>query len=162
MTKNFSRYIEIPRRTSWLDSNTSTRCSCSIDGYLSCTPVHSKCARPCLVHRRDPYSISYYFPSGSSWITTSKEQCRRCRCDQGERQCLNCHPILTIKIDTRLTSLRDDSRLQPSTLSRQRQIRPCLLELESNSHRLIYPGQQTWWQEKCYFCSMYQGRLIRC
>ncbi len=168
VSEKSSRYIEIPRETSWIDRDTCTRCSCSLDGRLSCEYVHATCIRPCLIHKTRPISLMYYFPSGSKWLTPPNDKCRSCMCTNGQRKCINCDQILKIDIDSK-TVLNNNQQgaaigefsLLP-LISTSDKIKPCLLEINTNSHRLILPGQQTWFEERCYFCSKRGGRLISC
>ena len=166
-----SRYIEIAHDTSWTDSDACTQCSCSSNGHLTCRHVHERCTRSCLLHKKRPVSIMYFFPSGSQWFTPSTEPCRSCQCVHGQRTCTHCDRILEIDIDT--TNLRQQNNQPPSrpaigeyhllpveaTLARAM---PCLLQINEHSHRLIYPGQQTWFEQRCYFCSQENGRLLTC
>jgi hypothetical protein len=163
-----SRYTEIPRETSWIDRDTCTRCSCGLDGRLTCEYVHATCNRPCLIHKTRPISMMYYFPPGSKWLTPPNDKCRSCSCVNGQRKCIKCDQILKIDIDSQTVlnnnqqgSAVGEYRLLPS-ISTFIRAKPCLLPININSHRLILPGQQTWFEERCYFCSKRDGRLIFC
>ncbi|CAF4388124.1 unnamed protein product, partial [Adineta steineri] len=100
ITKPFSRYIEIPRETSWIDRNSCTQCTCTLDGYLQCEILHETCSRPCLLRKTRPISVLYYFPSGSKWLTPPHSKCRSCTCINGQRKCFNCDKILKIDVIT--------------------------------------------------------------
>jgi hypothetical protein len=162
-----SRYIEIPRETSWIDRNKCTRCSCTLDGRLTCEFLDAKCHRPCLIHKTRPIPIMYFFPSGLKWMTPPKDKCRSCTCVNGYRRCVNCDQILKINVDTNRVlnnqqrPIVDEYRLLPS-ISTSVKTTPCLLKVNINSHRLILPGQKTWFEERCYICSKRDGRLISC
>lgn len=165
-SSNLSRYFEIPRETSWIDRDVCTRCSCTLDSQLKCDYLHSSCTRPCLLHKKNPIPITYYFSSGSTWSTLPTDQCRSCTCHNGERKYLDCDQIVKIDVST----ISDDSHHQErsSAIGEYRlptkfiQATPCVLELNTNSHRLIFPGQQTWFEQRCYFCSLNGDQLIRC
>ena len=166
ITEKSSRYIEIARETSWTDRNSCTRCSCSLDGHLTCEYLHATCKRPCLIHKTRPVSMIYYFPPGAKWLTPPNDHCRSCTCVDGQRKCVNCDQILKIDIDgdsesntNQHGSAIGEYRLMPSTSIR---MKPCLLQIDRSSHQLILPGQQTWFEERCYFCSKRDGRLISC
>ncbi len=166
ISSNISRYIEIPRETSWLDRDACTRCSCLLDGHLKCEFLHQSCIRPCLLHKTRPISILYYFSSGSKWLTPPNDKCRLCTCMNGERKCMQCDQIVKIDIDTMThnnhqqqeSTAIGEFRLLPKILKAT----PCLLETGINSHRLIFPGQQTWFEQRCYFCSLRGDQLIAC
>jgi hypothetical protein len=106
----------------------------------------------------------YYFPSGSKWLTPPHDKCRSCRCINGERKCLECDQIVKINVDTIAQNNQQESsaigelRLLPRILKAT----PCLLETGVNSHLLIFPGQRTWFEQRCYFCSLDGDRLIAC
>jgi hypothetical protein len=168
ITEKFSRYIEIPRETSWIDRDGCTRCSCTLDARLTCEYLHATCHRPCLIHKTRPISMMYYFPADSKWLTPPNDKCRSCRCVNGERKCINCDQVLKIDIDSKTVlnnnqhgSAIGEYRLFPS-ISTIIKAKPCLLQISISSHRLILPGQQTWFEERCYFCSKRDGRLISC
>jgi len=59
-----------------------------------------------------------------------------------------------------LRSVQIDVRQLKSNLVNR--MTPCLLQTTDNSHRLIYPGQRTWFGQKCFFCSRNGDRLIEC
>jgi hypothetical protein len=110
----------------------------------------------------------YYFPADSKWLTPPNDKCRSCRCVNGERKCINCDQVLKIDIDSKTVlnnnqhgSAIGEYRLFPS-ISTIIKAKPCLLQISISSHRLILPGQQTWFEERCYFCSKRDGRLISC
>lgn len=162
-----SRYIEIPRETSWIDRQACTRCSCTLEGHLKCEFLQQTCTRPCLIHKIRPIEIMYYFSSGSKWLTPTNDKCRSCTCFNGERKCLNCDQI--IQIDINVTNNQQQQQSSSSSaigeyrISSQRiKAIPCILKTSMNSHRLIYPGQQTWFEGKCYFCLQDDSRLITC
>lgn len=165
-----SRYIEIPLKTSWIDRDTCTRCTCSSEGRLMCEFLHKICSRPCLIQKTRPISIMYYFPSGSKWITPPNDKCRSCACTNGQRKCINCDQVLKIDInDNRI--LKNNNNQQQSSIGEIRLLpsiptstktKPCLLKINTNSHRLILPGQQTWFESNCYLCSGGDGRLMSC
>ena len=157
-SENYSRYLEIPRETSWVDALGCTRCSCSSAGLLHCEHLRASCPHPCLHHKRHPFPISYYFPSDSTWFAPVREKCRSCSCDNGQRSCSDCNELLKINIGPKVSS----PSLGEFRLLSASETRPCLLTLQTNAHRLIYPGQQTWFEERCYFCSKDNGRLLRC
>ncbi len=161
-----SRYIEIPRETSWIDRDTCTQCSCSLNGRLTCEFLSSTCNRPCLIHKTRPVSVMYYFSSGSKWLTPPNDKCRSCSCINGERRCINCEQVLKIDIDAKNNNDQQKSaigeyRLSPS-IPTSAKTTPCLIQISISSHRLILPGQQTWFEGRCYFCSKRDGRLISC
>jgi hypothetical protein len=85
-------------------------------------------------------------------------------CTNGERKCIQCDQIIKIHIHTMIHHNQQESisigeyRLSPNIVKAT----PCLLETGINSHRLIFPGQQTWFEERCYFCSLRGDRLIAC
>lgn len=165
-TQKSSRYIEIARETSWTDRESCTRCSCTLDGRLTCEYLHATCKRPCLIHKTRPVPMMYYFPPGSKWLTPPNDKCRSCLCVDGQRKCINCDQILKIDIDSAPVlnnnqpgSAVGEYRLAPSASVK---MKPCLLQTDPSSHRLILPGQQTWFEERCYFCSKRDGRLISC
>jgi hypothetical protein len=171
ISEKSSRYIEIPRQTSWIDRDTCIRCSCLLDGRLSCEYLHTTCNRPCLIHKTRPISLMYYFPSGSKWLTPPNDKCRSCMCVNGQRKCTNCDQILNIDIDSRPVFNNNNNNQRGSAIGEYRllpsisttvKIKPCLLQINISSHRLILPGQQTWFEERCYFCSKRDGRLISC
>ncbi len=161
-----SRYIEISRETSWIDRDACTRCSCTLDGRLKCDFLHESCTRPCLLYKTRPIPIMYYFPSGSKWLTPPNDKCRSCMCINGQRKCMNCDPI--VKIDVNTTTYNNNQQQRSTAIGEYRLLptilraTPCLLETGINSHRLIFPGQQTWFEERCYFCSQSDSRLITC
>jgi len=166
ISEELSRYIEIPRETSWIDRDACTRCSCTLDGHLKCEFLHESCTHPCLLHKTRPISIMYYFPSGLKWLTPPNDKCRSCTCIDGQRQCIHCDQIVKIDVSTisptnnnqqRSTSI-GEYRLLPTIIKST----PCLLQTGINSHRLIFPGQQIWFEQRCYFCSKGDGRLITC
>ncbi|CAF1116006.1 unnamed protein product [Adineta steineri] len=162
ITKPFSRYIEIPRETLWIDRNSCTQCTCTLDGYLQCEILHETCSRPCLLRKTRPVSVIYYFPSGSKWLTPPHSRCRSCTCINGQRKCFNCDKILKIDVITnnnqQQTSAIGEFRLLPIL----KKTKPCILQTSISSHRLIFPGQQIWYEQRCYFCSKTDGRLITC
>ncbi|UJR38073.1 hypothetical protein I4U23_030754 [Adineta vaga] len=164
ISEKSSRYIEIPRETSWIDHQKCTQCSCTLDGRLSCEFLHSTCNRSCLIQKTQPIPLLYYFPPGSKWFTPPNDKCRSCMCVNGERKCINCDQILKINIESdppqraAIGELRLDSPISTSV----KQTKPCVLQISTNSHRLILPNQRTWFQERCYICSKYHGRLISC
>ena len=166
ITEKSSRYIEIARETSWTDRNSCTRCTCTLDGRLTCEYLHAMCKRPCLIHKTRPISMIYYFPPGSKWLTPPNDQCRSCTCIDGQRKCVNCDQILKIDIesvpilnlDERGSAIGEYSLLPTMPIK----VKPCLLQIDPSSHRLVLPGQQTWFEEHCYFCSKRDGRLISC
>jgi len=110
----------------------------------------------------------YYFPPSSKWLTPPNDKCRSCMCINGQRKCINCDQILKIDIDSK-TILNNNQRgsaigeysLLPS-ISTSMKMKPCLLQISISSHQLVLPGQQTWFEERCYFCSKRDGRLISC
>jgi hypothetical protein len=161
------RYIEIPRETSWIDHHACTRCSCTLDGHLKCEFLHISCTRPCLLNKTRPVALMYYFPSGSKWLTPPNDKCRSCMCINGQRQCINCDEIIQIDVNTvtknyqqRLAAIGEYRLL--STVPTHIKTTPCLLQTGISSHRLIFPGLQTWFEQRCYFCSQSGGRLITC
>ncbi|CAF0826375.1 unnamed protein product [Rotaria sordida] len=164
-----SRYIEIPRETSWIDRNTCTRCSCKTDGRLTCEFLHATCNRPCLLQKTRPVLVMYYFPSGSKWFTPPNDKCRSCTCINGQRTCINCDQILKININMNRVLKNNNQKqsaigeysLLPSGPTSIK-TKPCLLQINISSHRLVLPGQQTWFENRCYFCSKTDGRLISC
>ncbi|CAF3454708.1 unnamed protein product [Rotaria sp. Silwood1] len=165
-----SRYIEIPRETSWVDRNTCTRCACQSNGRLTCEFLHATCNRPCLLQKTRPILVMYYFPSGSKWVTPPNDKCRSCACVNGQRTCINCDQILKIDIKTNTVLNNNNQQKQwaigeysllPS-IQTPIKTKPCLLQINMSSHRLILPGQQTWFESRCYFCSKTDGRLISC
>ncbi|CAF1112742.1 unnamed protein product [Rotaria sordida] len=169
ISTKLSRYIEIPRETSWIDRSICTRCSCTLDGKLKCEFINQLCTRPCLLHKIRPISIMYYFPSGTKWLTPENEKCRSCMCINGQRKCINCDQI--IKIDVSANNNNDKKQLTPDSVGYYRLVptrsniikaTPCLLQTSTGSHRLIFPGQLTWFEKRCYFCSQRGGRLIIC
>jgi hypothetical protein len=169
ISEELSRYIEIPRETSWIDRDACTRCSCTLDGRLKCEFLHQSCTRPCLLYKTRLISIMYYFPSGSKWLTPPNDKCRSCMCINGQRNCMNCDQIVKIDISTPTTNNNNNQQQQRSTAIGEFRLlptiikkTPCLLKTGINSHRLIFPGQQTWFQQRCYFCSQGDGRLITC
>lgn len=168
-----SLYIEIPRETSWIDRDTCTRCACTSNGLLTCEYLHATCNRPCLVQKTRPVSVMYYFPSGSKWLTPPSDKCRSCSCVNGQRRCINCDQILQININAnRLSNNNNNYYRQQQTAigeysvvpsaSQLEKTKPCLVKITSSAHRLILPGQQTWVENRCYFCSKTDGRLIFC
>lgn len=172
LTSRISRYIEIPRETSWIDRTSCTRCSCTLDGQLTCVNIHESCARPCIIYATRPISVMYYFSSGTKWLTSRTDKCVLCKCINGQRNCTSCDR--TVKID--ISSLRnntnkdnqsqsrtdiDNYRLSPLG-SKMIKVTPCVLKINVNSHHLIYPGQLTYFENRCYFCSNTGDRLIRC
>ena len=170
INKKISRYIEIPRETSWIDYNSCTRCSCRLDGQLKCEFIRESCSRPCLLHKRHPVSIMYYFPSGSQWLTPQSDQCRSCRCINGQRKCINCEQILNIGINSYNNKYKNNQQQQAAIgktellprISTIFKAIPCLLETDINSHRLIFPGQLIWFEERCYFCSRTGDQVVEC
>ena len=106
----------------------------------------------------------YYFPSALQWLTPANDKCRLCTCTNGTRTCMDCEPIVKIDVRTEKTIDREQStsigemRLSPSMIKAT----PCILQTSINSHRLIFPGQHTWFEERCYFCSSRGDKLIRC
>ena len=170
INKKISRYIELPRETSWIDYNACTRCSCRLDGQLKCEFIHESCSRPCLLHKTHPVSIMYYFPSDSQWLTSWSDQCRSCRCINGQRKCINCEQILNIDIRAGNNKNKNNQQQQAdigehrllSSVSTIFKARPCLLETGIHSHRLIFPGQLIWFEEHCYFCSRTDNQLVKC
>jgi hypothetical protein len=161
LSLNLTRYIEIPRETSWIDRDACTRCSCTLNGQLKCEYLHQSCARPCLLQKTRPISIMYYFPSGSKWLTPVNDKCRSCMCINGKRKCRNCDEI--VQIDVSNTFSEQSKAIGEYVLSpKVFKATPCLLQISPNSHRLIYPGQQTWFEQRCYFCSQRGDQLIRC
>ena len=165
ISEKSSRYIELPRETSWIDRDTCTRCSCGSNGRLTCEFLHPACSRPCLVHKSRPISIIYYFPSGSKWLTPPNDRCRSCICINGQRKCINCDQILKIDIDDKNNnpqrSAIGEYSLLPSIQAPVKTI-PCMLKMNASSQRLILPGQRTWFEGRCYYCSKPGGRLISC
>ncbi|CAF3028816.1 unnamed protein product [Rotaria socialis] len=171
LTNKLSRYIEIPRETSWIDHNSCTRCSCTLDGQLKCVRIHESCVRPCIVYTARPISIMYYFPSGTKWLTPKNDTCISCMCINGQRKCHSCDQVVKIDVDiTNHTKMNnkshpgkaiDNYRLLPAVFNMTKAT-PCLLQTGTNSHRLIFPGQLTWFEKQCYFCSNSGDRLIRC
>lgn len=165
-----SRYVEIIRDTSWTDFGACTRCSCTSNGRLTCEFLHATCTRPCLVQKTLPVSVLYYFPSGSKWLTPPHDKCRSCICVNGQRRCINCDQVLRIDIDASRMLKNDHQQHQSSigefnllpSMNIPIKIVPCVVQMSSNSHRLILPGQQTWFENRCYFCSKAGGRLIFC
>jgi hypothetical protein len=171
ISEKSSRYIEIARETSWTDRNTCTKCSCTLDGRLTCEYLYATCQRPCLVHKNRPISIMYYFPSGSKWLTPPNDKCRSCMCVNGQRKCIRCDQVLQISIDTNTALTNNNNNQQRSAIgeysllpssSSSVKTKPCLLQTSISSHRLILPGQQTWFEGRCYFCSKGGGRLLSC
>ena len=161
LTPNLTRYIEIPRETSWIDHDACTRCSCTLNGQLKCEYLHQSCTRPCLLRKTRPISIMYYFPSGSKWLTPITDKCRSCMCINGKRKCHNCDEI--VKIDVSNKHAEQSKAIGEYALSPKKfQVTPCILQITANAHRLIYPGQQTWFEQRCYFCSQRGDQLIRC
>ncbi|CAF3811378.1 unnamed protein product [Rotaria socialis] len=165
-----SRYMEIPRETSWVDRDTCTRCACTLDGRLTCEYLHATCNRPCLIQKTRPISVMYYFPSGSKWLTPPNDKCRSCTCVDGQRRCINCDQVLQIDINaSRFLKNKNQQQqsgigeysLLPSTPEAEK-TKPCLIKTTVSSHRLILPGQKTWFENRCYFCSKNDGRLIPC
>ncbi len=162
-----SRYIEIPRETSWIDQHACTRCSCTLDGHLKCDFIHQSCTRPCLLNKTRPVSLMYYFPSGSKWLTPPNDKCRSCMCINGQRKCINCDEIIKINVSTIINNYPQqlppigEYSLLPTVLTNIKTT-PCLLQTGISSHRLIFPGQRTWFEQRCYFCSQRDGRLITC
>ncbi|CAF2258900.1 unnamed protein product [Rotaria magnacalcarata] len=165
-----SRYMEIPRETSWVDRDTCTRCACTLDGRLACEYLHATCNRPCLIQKTRPISVMYYFPSGSKWLTPSNDKCRSCTCVDGQRRCINCDQVLQIDINAN-RFLKNKNRQQQSGIGeysllpstqKVEKTKPCLIKITVSSHRLILPGQKTWFENRCYFCSKTDGRLISC
>ena len=169
-TARTSRYIEIPRLTSWTDPTSCTRCACVSDGRLTCEFLHATCDRPCLLHKTRPISITYYFPPGSKWVTPPNDKCRSCSCVNGHRKCLNCDQILKIDVNTnRVSNNEIDEQRAPlgayslSTASSTSVKKvTCILQTAVNAHRIILPGQRTWLENRCYYCSKRDGRLIAC
>ena len=115
--------------------------------------------------------MMYYFPPGSKWLTPPHDKCRSCMCSNGQRKCINCDQILKISIDSKIVLNNNNQQQQGSavgeysllpSVSTSVKIKPCLLQINTSSHRLILPGQQTWFEERCYFCSKRDGRLIIC
>jgi hypothetical protein len=111
----------------------------------------------------------YYFPSGSKWLTPPSDKCRSCMCINGQRKCINCDRILKIDVSNNNNNNNNSQqspaigefRLLPTVLTVMK-MTPCLLQTSISSHRLIFPGQQTWFEQRCYFCSQRGGRLITC
>jgi hypothetical protein len=141
-----------------------------LDGRLTCEYLHENCKRPCLIQKARPIPLIYYFPPGSKWLTPPNDKCRSCMCINGQRKCINCDQILNIDIDSKTNSNNNNNqrgssigeyRLVPS-ISKPIRMKPCLLQINPSSHQLILPGQQTWFEERCYFCSKRDGRLIFC
>ena len=164
VSEQLSRYIEIPRETSWSDRDGCTRCSCTLDGSLKCEFPRPTCVRACLLQKARPVAVMYYFPSGLKWPTPLENKCRTCSCTNGQRKCFNCDQILNIVVDTRI----DPNHQQPASIGEFRLLpalikaTPCVLQTSVSSHRLIFPGQQIWYERRCYFCSRNDARLIRC
>jgi len=110
----------------------------------------------------------YYFPSGSNWLTPPNDKCRSCKCINGQRSCINCDQIVKIDISTPTTNNNKQQQQRSTAIGEFRLLptiiksTPCLLKTGINSHRLIFPGQQTWFEQRCYFCSQGDGRLITC
>jgi hypothetical protein len=109
----------------------------------------------------------YYFPSGSQWLTPPNDQCRSCMCFNGQRKCLNCDEIVQIDVSTATNNNNNHQQRSSAIgeymlLPRMMKTTPCLLQTGINSHRLIFPGQQTWFEQQCYFCSQGGDRLITC
>lgn len=166
-----SRYIEMPRETSWTDQSGCTRCSCTLDGRLTCEYLYATCSRSCLIQKTRPISLMYYFPPNSKWLTPPTDKCRSCMCVNGQRKCINCDQILKISIDSKSVFNNNDMNQRGSPIGEFRllpavstsvKIKPCVLPIDNSSHQLILPGQQTWLDERCYFCSKRDGRLILC
>lgn len=160
--RNFSRYTEIPRGTSWTDDRLCTRCTCAVDGSFLCQSINDKCSKSCLLRKSRPFEMVYYFPPGAQWLTPANEKCRSCTCHNGQRQCLDCNQILNIEIETKSTrsiSSVGEYRLPKSMTTRAH---PCVLQIKPHTYRLIYPGQQTWFENFCYFCSIENSQLILC
>ncbi|CAF1011715.1 unnamed protein product [Adineta steineri] len=169
ISEKSSRYIEIPRETSWIDKNKCTQCSCTLNGRLTCEFLHDRCSRACLIHKSQPISIIYYFPSGSKWLTPPNDKCRSCICVNGQRTCINCDQTVKIDIAAAATALNNIQKrpaigeysLLPLK-SQSAKTTPCLLQINTSSHRLILPGQKTWFKERCYICSKHSSRLLSC
>ncbi|UJR08208.1 hypothetical protein I4U23_012481 [Adineta vaga] len=147
-----------------MDHDACTRCSCTLDGVLKCETLRDTCIRPCLLRKTRPISIMYYFPSGTKWLTPLNNKCQSCSCTNGQRKCFNCDQILKINVSTKndyhqqRSAAIGEYRLIPTIL----RATPCILQTSINSHRLIFPGQQVWFEQRCYFCSKNNARLIRC
>ncbi|CAF0964763.1 unnamed protein product, partial [Adineta ricciae] len=159
-----SRYIEIPRETSWIDQQRCTQCSCTLDGRLFCEFLHSTCNRSCLIEKTQPIPLMYYFPPGAKWVTPPHDKCRSCMCVRGERKCINCDQILKINVENSAPqrSPIGEFRLGSPISTSSKQIKPCVLQISTNSHRLLLPSQRTWFQERCFVCSKQHGRLVSC
>ena len=164
-----SRYIEIPLATLWISHDTCTRCSCKLNGRLTCEFLRSTCIRPCLVHKTRGTAVLYYFPSDSQWITPLNKICRSCTCSNGQRTCINCNPILRININVNRALKNRNEKQSPigeysllPSKPKLVKIIPCLIQINTSSHQLILPGQQTWIENHCYLCSKYSGQLIMC
>jgi len=172
ISEKASRYIEIPRETSWTDRNGCTRCSCTLDGRLTCEYLYATCSRSCLIQKTRPIPLMYYFPPDSKWLTPPADKCRSCTCVNGQRKCINCDQVLEISIDSKSVFDNNNDRNQQGSpigeyrllpaVSTSVKIKPCLLQIDSSSHQLILPGQQTWFGERCYLCSKRNGRLLFC
>lgn len=171
-TEKSSRYIEITRGSSWIDHNSCTKCTCLNTGHLKCDFTQRHCQRSCLLHKNRPVPMMYYFPSGSKWITPPHDTCRSCLCINGQRKCINCDQTLKVDIETdhsanmyspegqERTAIGEYRILPSKTYSKPK--KPCLLVLTISSHRLVLPGQQIWYEGRCYFCSERNGQLISC
>ena len=171
-TEKSSRYIEVARGTSWIDQNSCTQCTCLTTGHLKCDFIQSNCPRSCLLNKNRPIPMMYYFPSGSKWITPPHDTCRSCLCINGQRKCINCDQTLKVDIESSPSSTDSSSydqqrsaigeyRLLP-TKSNIKPKKPCVLALTISSHRLVLPGQQIWFEGRCYLCSQRSGQLISC
>ena len=173
-TDKVSRYIEIPRNTSWLDPPACTRCTCTASGHLKCEFLHATCSRPCLLQKTRPIPLMYFFPPDSKWVTPPHDKCRSCQCINGQRKCVNCDQILKIGINTPPSPSsalnKDDSQSRSAigeyslvaSISPPAKLSPCLLQMNGNSQRLISPGQQSWFNGRCYSCPKRGGPLIGC
>lgn len=171
-TNKSSRYIEISIGTSWMDSTSCTKCSCTTSGRITCDYVRQDCLRSCLVQKVRPVNVLYYFPSGSKWISPPQDKCRTCSCYHGQRKCINCDQILKINIETPSKSMDTVDREQTRTAIGQFSLNPsavkpaktrtCLLIVNESTHRLILSGQRSWFNGKCYYCPETGGALSFC
>lgn len=171
LTDKVSRYVEIPRDASWLDPPACTKCTCTSTGQIKCEFLHQTCRRPCLLQKARPIPLMYYFPPDSKWVTPPHDKCRSCQCINGQRKCVNCDQVLKIVINTPSSKLNKDVGPSRSAVGEyslvaskfpSAQITPCVLQTNANSQRLIAPGQQTWFNGRCYSCPKRGGPLTGC